>query len=75
MQTLSGWRKEQGHWEARRKAQGVHWFNEAVRTGLLARITTDTAAMAAMESLAQQVSEGGMSPDRAAAQMLNQLSE
>ncbi|EPX80885.1 methylmalonyl Co-A mutase-associated GTPase MeaB [Litoreibacter arenae] len=74
MQTLSDWRKEHGHWDARRKAQSVHWFEQAVRTGLLARISADKQASAAMQALAQDVADGTLSPDRAAAKMLDSLS-
>jgi len=32
MQSLSAWRKDHGHWAARRRAQSVHWFEEAAIT-------------------------------------------
>lgn len=73
MQTLSQWRKDNGHWDTRRKAQGVHWFEQAVRTGLLARLSTDKDIVAALQSLAAKVSDGSLSPDKAAAEMLTRL--
>ncbi|PTX56720.1 LAO/AO transport system kinase [Litoreibacter ponti] len=73
MQDLAGWRKDHGHWDRRRAAQAVHWFEEAVRMGLLARLTSDPETARAMEALSQQVSDGAVSPDVAAAQLLDTL--
>lgn len=70
---LSEWRKTHGHWAARREAQSVHWFEEAVRVGLLARLTSDASAQARMAQLAGEVAKGTVSPDAAAARMLDTL--
>lgn len=73
MCALSDWRKAHGHWAARREAQSVHWFEEAVRAGVLARLTTDADARQRMAALAGEVAQGAMTPDRAAAKMLDTL--
>ena len=38
MQTLTGWRREQGHFDATRAAQARHWFLAELRAGLLAQL-------------------------------------
>jgi len=73
MQSLSAWRKDHGHWAARRRAQSVHWFEEAVRSGLLARLTTDPQTQAQMQALSQDVSDNTLTPDAAASRLLATL--
>jgi LAO/AO transport system kinase len=73
MQDLARWRKEHGWWEKRRAEQAAHWFEQEVRAGLLARLTTDPAVKAAMTEAAGQVAKGAETPDAAAARMLDRL--
>ena len=39
MQALADWRREAGHFDARRAEQARYWFREDVRQGLLARLS------------------------------------
>ncbi len=73
MRELADWRRETGHFAARRAGQARHWFEEEVRQGLLARLTSDPAARARMEALGREVAEGRAAPGRAAAEMLAEL--
>ncbi|WP_114966593.1 methylmalonyl Co-A mutase-associated GTPase MeaB [Alkalilacustris brevis] len=67
---LASWRREQGHWKARRAAQARHWFEEEVREALLARLRASGTARARMDRLGEAVAEGRMSPAAAAADVL-----
>jgi len=71
--TLSDWRREQGHWQARRAAQARHWFAEEVKQALLARLETP-AARTRMAILSDAVAQGGMTAGAAARAMLDALS-
>lgn len=73
MQTLIDWRRAHGHWQGRRAAQARHWFEEEVRQGLLARLTSDPAARAMMTRLGIGVAEGVQTPGAAAHRMLEWL--
>ncbi|MBM7066420.1 methylmalonyl Co-A mutase-associated GTPase MeaB [Actibacterium sp. 188UL27-1] len=75
MQALAEWRKQSGHWVMRRAAQARHWFEEDVRQGLLARLTTDPVMIAQMEALGQAVIRGELTPGHAAADMLAALGQ
>jgi len=70
MSALSDWRRAEGHWQARRAVQARHWFEEEVRQGLLARLTTDGDVRAKMADLGAAVSDGAASPTQAATRML-----
>jgi len=72
MQALVDWRRETGHFDARRAAQACYWFNEEVKQGLLARLETP-AARAAMEQAAEDVAEGRATPTNAARDVLDKL--
>lgn len=67
---LADWRREQGHWAARRAAQGRHWFEQEVREALLARLRADEGARAQMARLGAAVAEGRMPPSAAAAEVV-----
>ncbi|KMW58135.1 putative periplasmic protein kinase ArgK and GTPase-like protein of G3E family [Candidatus Rhodobacter oscarellae] len=75
MQALADWRRDEGHWQARRAAQARHWFEEEVRQGLLARLSGDAATLARMSELGAQVSRGESSATAAADAMLAWLRE
>ncbi|MDU8909948.1 methylmalonyl Co-A mutase-associated GTPase MeaB [Aestuariicoccus sp. MJ-SS9] len=69
MQALAAWRRDNGHFDARRRAQARYWFGEEVRRALLARLDTGEAR-AAMDRLSEEVAEGRMLPAEAAREML-----
>ncbi|MDI3338310.1 methylmalonyl Co-A mutase-associated GTPase MeaB [Defluviimonas aestuarii] len=73
MQELAGWRRANGHFAVRRAEQARHWFEEEVRQGLLARLTSDPVARARMDDLGRAVAEGKAAPVQAAAEMLRGL--
>lgn len=72
MQTLVAWRKAHGHWDRTRAAQARHWFQEEVRQGLLAALTREPQR-GLMGSLGDRVASGDLTPEAAAAQMLDLL--
>lgn len=72
IRALIDWRRENGHWEARRAAQARHWFGEEVRQALLARLDTP-AARTRMAKLAEDVARGEASAGAAARAMLDAL--
>lgn len=73
MQSLAAWRKDQGHWQKTRARQAVHWFEEAVRAGLLARLKDDPDTAALMRAQARAVQSGETAPDLAASHILSTL--
>jgi len=73
MQALAAWRKDAGHWDARRAEQARHWFEEEVRAGLMAQLTSDVEMRARMAALGADVGAGRISPDAAAAEVLSAL--
>lgn len=74
MTALVDWRRETGHFEARRAAQAQFWFVEEVKQALLARLQTD-AARDALSRIGAKVAEGQATPARAAAELLRQLQD
>jgi LAO/AO transport system kinase len=73
MQRLVQWRRETGHWDARRAAQSRHWFEEEVRQGLLAAMTASVEVRGLMRAAGDAVARGETTPDAAAARMLAQM--
>ena len=73
IQTLTDWRKAHGHWAKTRARQAVHWFEEEVRTGLLARLNDDPDISARMQDLALKVQDAALTPDTAAKALLKAL--
>lgn len=71
MGALAAWRREHGHWDAVRAEQAVHWFEEEVRAGLLARLEGGEGR-ARMRRLAEAV-RAGRAPSAAAREMLDGL--
>jgi LAO/AO transport system kinase len=72
MQALAAWRREHGHWAARRADQARHWFEEEVRHGLLAALAREPA-LGVMQRLGANVAAGSLTPEAAAAEMLSLL--
>jgi LAO/AO transport system kinase len=73
MRRLAEWRKAEGHWDARRAAQGRRWFEEDVRNGVLSRLLGDRALRDRMERLGAAVATGARTPGGAAAEVLAAL--
>jgi LAO/AO transport system kinase len=73
MQALARWRRETGHFAARRAAQARHWFEEEVRHGLLARLERDPEMRARLAELGEKVAQGETSIAGAARDMLSAL--
>ena len=69
MQTLTQWRKENGHWDAMRARQARHWFEDEVRLGLLAQLNNG-AVRARLEQLGQAVAKGEITATNAARELL-----
>lgn len=72
MQTLIGWRRENGHWDARRADQLRYWFGQELRHALLARLE-DPATRARIKALGAQVAAGTLGPAVAAQTLLRDL--
>ncbi|MEM0948855.1 MAG: methylmalonyl Co-A mutase-associated GTPase MeaB [Pseudomonadota bacterium] len=70
---LAEWRRENGHFAARRAAQARSWFEEEVRNGLLDRLTSDLGLRAVMDRLGAEVEAGNCTPGAAAAELLRRL--
>ena len=73
MQALADWRRDEGHLDRRRAAQARRWFEEEVRQGLLARLTSDPDIRARMADLGAAVEEGRTTPAAAAAGILDRI--
>ena len=72
MQELAGWRREHGHFEARRAEQARQWFLAELRAGLLARLDApDTRAR--LREMGDSVARGEVDADSAAGDMLDWL--
>ena len=73
IRALADWRRETGHFEARRAFQNRYWFEEEVRRGLLARLEADPEARAALDALGSEVEAGRRAPGAAALEVLGRL--
>ncbi len=74
MNALVDWRRENGHFDARREAQARYWFGEEVKRGLMAQLETPEAR-ALMEEGAEDVAAGRTVPSVAAQRVLDRLGE
>lgn len=66
---LADWRREHGHWAARRAEQARHWFADEVRAALLARLDSP-GVRARMQAMAESVARGEVAPGAAAAELV-----
>jgi LAO/AO transport system kinase len=73
IRALAAWRRDAGHFAARRAEQARGWFEEEVRQGLMARLAADPAIRAEMDRLGAAVQAGKAAPARAAAAVLAAL--
>ncbi|MGK7752385.1 MULTISPECIES: methylmalonyl Co-A mutase-associated GTPase MeaB [unclassified Roseovarius] len=74
MNALVDWRRENGHFDARREAQARYWFGEEVKRGLMAQLETPEAR-ALMAEGAEDVAAGRTVPSVAAQRVLDRLAE
>src|SRR5690606_771634 len=72
MTWLADWRRDHGHFVARRAEQARHWFLSELRAGLLARLERPEVR-ARLREVGDAVARGEGDPDSAAAQMLDWL--
>ena len=71
MTTLAKWRRDEGHWDARRAEQARYWFHEEVRLQLLERLQRDPALAARLAQAEDQLQRGETTPTQAAARVLD----
>ncbi|WP_344845469.1 methylmalonyl Co-A mutase-associated GTPase MeaB [Celeribacter arenosi] len=69
---LTAWRREQGHFDARRAEQAEYWFGQEIRQGLLAQLDREPLRSHVL-SLTKQVATGTLTPSGAAEQVLAAL--
>jgi len=70
IRTLADWRRDHGHWTARRATQALRWYHTEVQAGLLALLTARADVRAALATGEAAVRDGTTSPDAAAAAVL-----
>lgn len=70
LQDLATWRRDQGHWDARRAAQSRFWFEAELRAALLARLSQEPLK-GAISALGDQVERGETSAAAAAQEILS----
>jgi len=73
VQTLIGWRRDHGLFEATRADQARRWFGDELRAEMMALLTRDPALKARLESLEADVAAGRMTPAAAARKALAPL--
>ncbi len=72
MEYLADWRREQGHFAARRAEQARNWFMAELRAGLLAQLDPPEMRQR-LARLGDAVAEGDLTPDQAARVVLDEL--
>lgn len=72
MTYLADWRRDHGHLDQRRAEQARHWFLAELRAGLLARLEADDVRTQ-LHQTGDRVAQGQISPELAAAEMLDWL--
>ncbi|MEP1765766.1 MAG: methylmalonyl Co-A mutase-associated GTPase MeaB [Sulfitobacter sp.] len=72
LSALSNWRQEQGFWARARAGQARYWFEDAVKTAMLAQLETPDAR-AALGALSDAVAAGTQEPTAAAAAFVRNL--
>jgi len=72
LQHLAAWRQKAGFWEATRAAQARYWFEDAVKTALLAQLDTPQARRD-LHALGEAVAQGRAEPAAAAAGFVREL--
>lgn len=72
MSALDAWRREGGHWQARRVAQARYWFHEDVRQSVLAQLETGSMRDA-IDVMGAKVMAGEITPSAAAEKVMAAL--
>ncbi len=72
MQTLTDWRRTEGHFAARRAAQARFWFEAELKQSLLARLEREPMK-GLVQSLGHAVEDGTKTPSQAADEVMAQL--
>lgn len=72
MRTLTEWRREHGHFAARRAEQARFWFEAELKQSLLARLEREPMK-GLVRALGRAVEEGTKTPSQAADEVLTQL--
>jgi len=72
MQNLAQWRRDHGHFAARRAAQARSWFESELRQSLLSRLDREPMK-GLVQSLGTAVENGTRTPSQAADEVLAQL--
>lgn len=72
MQSLTQWRREQGHFAARRAAQARFWFEAELKQSLLARLEREPMK-GLVQALGHAVEDGIKTPSQAAVEVLAQI--
>jgi LAO/AO transport system kinase len=72
MQALTAFRRDHGHWQARRATQARHAFEAEIRHGLLS-VLAQPPVRTRIDSLGARVEAGEITPDTAAASLLADL--
>lgn len=72
LKDLSDWRRAAGFWELTRAQQARYWFEDAVKTALLAQLETPDAK-ASLQALSDAVAQGLHEPAAAAAAFVREL--
>ena len=70
---LARWRRETGHWAARRADQALGWLGDEVRRGILAWIDADEGLRAGGARIEAEVAAGRLSPSAGAQRILEEL--
>ncbi len=70
---LANWRRDTGHWQARRSAQAREWFEAEVRLGLYAQLEADPEVARCLADLGLEVAAGRREPTAAASEVLATL--
>ena len=71
MQALTAWRREAGHWAARRAAQARYWFEAELRAAVLARLSQEPLK-GAIAALGARVERGEIAASAAADDIVRQ---
>ena len=72
MQTLTDWRRTEGHFAARRAAQARFWFEAELKQSLLARLEREPMK-GLVQSLGHAVEDGTKTPSQAADEVMAHL--
>ena len=73
IEKLTNWRKDNGYWHEKRKAQAVYWFKDEVQNSITSKFFDKPGIKAELETLSEKVSRNELSPDLAARQLIDQF--